>query len=443
MAIRTLALLASSLTLPCAAEQHWAVIAAGSNTYSNYRHQADACHAMQLAKARGIPAERIITMIYDDIADNRLNRIPGKVFNRPSDNEDVDVYDGCQIDYSGSEITPTVFLNILTGTSNGAGKKVLQSGPDDHVFIFFVDHGAPGIVSFVGGTMHKAQMQAALQTMKDQQMFSQVAFYMETCESGSMFEGMDIEGIYAVSASGTDEPSWGTYCDSSDTVAGIDLGSCLGDLFAVSWMETLDNLTALGQTITLQEHFEVTRDLTDKSKVMQWGDVSFTDENAQEFIGGVDGGKVLSDKSPTKSEVSSRLATIFSLRRQLDLAENDADRDLIERLIQWEEAAMEHVHSVFARFREMAAPSDPEMQAAIEEGRQKPGDEACEMGGHNALREHCGPIFKANGAFALGYHQQIVNVCHEVASGLNFGVSGALQTICADSVAEAMGEVTV
>ena len=31
-----------------AATDHWAVIVAGSNTYANYRHQADACHAYQV-----------------------------------------------------------------------------------------------------------------------------------------------------------------------------------------------------------------------------------------------------------------------------------------------------------------------------------------------------------------------------------------------------------
>lgn len=33
--------------------------------------QADICHAYQLVKANGVPAERIITMMVDDIAYNR------------------------------------------------------------------------------------------------------------------------------------------------------------------------------------------------------------------------------------------------------------------------------------------------------------------------------------------------------------------------------------
>ena len=39
------------------------------------------------------------------------------------------------------------FLNCIQGSQELAarGKKVVNSGPNDHIFIFFADHGAPGI----------------------------------------------------------------------------------------------------------------------------------------------------------------------------------------------------------------------------------------------------------------------------------------------------------
>ena len=45
---------AATSTLACIAaaasdkSNHWAVIMAGSNTYSNYRHQADSHHAVKI-----------------------------------------------------------------------------------------------------------------------------------------------------------------------------------------------------------------------------------------------------------------------------------------------------------------------------------------------------------------------------------------------------------
>lgn len=72
---------------------NWAVLVAGSNTYANYRHQADVFHAYQVLKKNGFAQDRIITFAYDDIANNIKNPIKGKVFNKPSGtNPGVDVY---------------------------------------------------------------------------------------------------------------------------------------------------------------------------------------------------------------------------------------------------------------------------------------------------------------------------------------------------------------
>lgn len=46
----------------------WALLVAGSNGYYNYRHQADVCHAYQILHRNGVPDERIVVMMYDDIA---------------------------------------------------------------------------------------------------------------------------------------------------------------------------------------------------------------------------------------------------------------------------------------------------------------------------------------------------------------------------------------
>ena len=106
---------------------NWAVIVAGSNTYSNYRHQSDVFHAYQQLKKNGIPEDHIITFAYDDIAESISNPFKGKVFNKPTYAEaGVDVYAGIKIDYSKADVTPANFLAVLEGNSTATkGKKVL------------------------------------------------------------------------------------------------------------------------------------------------------------------------------------------------------------------------------------------------------------------------------------------------------------------------------
>ena len=93
---------------------NWAVLVAGSNTWSNYRHQSDVFHAYQVLKKNGFSQDRIITFAFDDIANNIKNPFKGKVYNKPSgSNPGVDVYQGVVIDYKGASVDPAVFLQVL------------------------------------------------------------------------------------------------------------------------------------------------------------------------------------------------------------------------------------------------------------------------------------------------------------------------------------------
>ena len=128
-----------------ASEYHSAVLVAGSNGYWNYRHQADIAHAYQILINNGMPAENIITFMYDDIAQNSSNPFPGQLFNHP-DGEDV--YNGVKIDYRGKDVTPEKFMAVMTGDAETAGGPVLKTDRSSRVFVNFSDHGGPGLIAF-------------------------------------------------------------------------------------------------------------------------------------------------------------------------------------------------------------------------------------------------------------------------------------------------------
>lgn len=272
---------------------NWAVIVAGSNTFSNYRHQTDACHAYQVVKKNGIPDERIVVMIYDDIAKDEENPLPGQLFNKPTaaGTPGVDVYAGCQKDYTGEDVTAANFLAVITGNSAAVkGKKVLKSNANDNVFIFFTDHGGTGIVAFPAGPyLYVNDLNTALRKMSAAKMYRKLVFYMEACESGSMFEGVLPKNlnIYVTTASNAEESSWGCYCPPEDQVNGVSIGSCLGDLYSVNWMEDADKQSSLGMKETLQEQYLLVQKLTDMSHVMQYGDTTFTNLTIGQFEGQV------------------------------------------------------------------------------------------------------------------------------------------------------------
>lgn len=88
--------------------------------------------------------------------------------------------------------------------------------------------------------------------------------------------------IYALSAANPKEPSFGTYCSPDDVIMGKHIGSCLGDLFSVKFIEDTEAMDI--QTETLQSQFELIRLGTNLSHVMQWGDLSYTDDTLDNYM---------------------------------------------------------------------------------------------------------------------------------------------------------------
>jgi len=135
----------------------------------------------------GVPKDQIITLAYDDIANNRENPFPGQIFNKPNGK---DVYAGCNIDYKGKDVTPDNFLAIIkgdaTGVTGGNGK-VLKSNKRSKVFINFADHGAPGLIAFPSSYLYANDFNSAITYMHTNAMYEKMIVYIEACESGSMF----------------------------------------------------------------------------------------------------------------------------------------------------------------------------------------------------------------------------------------------------------------
>jgi hypothetical protein len=315
------------LTVSHVAADNWAVLVAGSSEYYNYRHQADICHAFQILKKTGFPSERIVVMMYDDIAHNSANPYPGTIINRP---DGQNLYPGVNRDYTGSEVTPANFLNVLRGIKTENATKVLETGPDDDIFVYFADHGATGLIAFPEGQLlYGYQLIEALKDMYQRKRYRRLVFYLEACESGSMFDGAlpDDWNIYAVTAANPFESSWACYCQS-------DRSACLGDVFSVNWLENAEPRHI--NTETLYEQFLIDRIETTTSEVCRYGNLSMGQLFLSEFL-----------------SFSNRSA--IPVARALGL-ESRGPRDLMDAstlvLDYWQRRNLTHYRILLDRYRE-------------------------------------------------------------------------------------------
>mmetsp|Transcript_97761 Transcript_97761/g.134495 ORF Transcript_97761/g.134495 Transcript_97761/m.134495 type:complete len:89 (+) Transcript_97761:519-785(+) len=86
--------------------------------------------------------------------------------------------------------------------------------------------------------------------MTEKKMFDQLVFYIEACESGSMFpELASNTSVYAMTAANASESSWGYYCYPDDIVKNRHMNSCLGDTFSIKWMEDSDAHSINSETL--------------------------------------------------------------------------------------------------------------------------------------------------------------------------------------------------
>ncbi|XP_041353687.1 legumain-like isoform X1 [Gigantopelta aegis] len=393
-------------------QKHWALIVAGSEGWDNYRHQADACHAYQIMKKHGIPDERIIVMMYDDIAHNIENPTPGIVINRPNG---PDVYHGVPKDYTHSEVTPKNFLAALTGDEEGLasrglfGKKVIKSGPNDHIFVNFADHGAPGILAFYNKFLHARDLMSAINKMHSEQKYAKMVFYIEACESGSMFQDLlpkDIN-VFATTAANAHESSYACYFDKKRR-------TYLGDVYSVMWMEDSDKEDL--QTETLQKQFLIVKEETNTSHCQEYGDMSISNLDVAEFQGKMKSRTTskydrIRIPNPNFGAVKSEDVPLAIQYQSVKVAETEEEKDKYLTKIAALEQKRTQTIETFRRIISVSLNHDSWKVSEVMSSRMTLRNFDCYEPIVEALRQECPGLNIPQNDYALRHLYTFVNLC--------------------------------
>ncbi|XP_048319871.2 legumain [Ziziphus jujuba] len=271
----------------------WAVLVAGSSGFGNYRHQADVCHAYQLLRKGGLKEENIVVFMYDDIAMHDMNPRPGILINHPQGD---DVYAGVPKDYTGEHVNTKNLYAVLLGDKKavtGGSGKVVDSKPNDRIFIYYSDHGGPGVLGMPNlPYLYAMDFINVLKKKHESGSYEEMVIYVEACESGSIFEGImpkDLN-IYVQTASNAEENSYGTYCPGMEPSPPPEYPTCLGDLYSVAWLEDSESHNLKKETI--EQQYQTVRERTSKpngytlgSHVMEYGKKSMRSEKLYLYQG--------------------------------------------------------------------------------------------------------------------------------------------------------------
>ena len=278
--------------------------------------------------------DHIITIMYGDLPDDPRNPFSGTIFNHPGKNQ-RNYQEGLVIDYDHKyKLTKELYLNILLGNSGSVhdmtgieNPKVLKTNKDDHIFLYYIDHGGDNIVAMPDGDYLTAkELVRTIQTMYDEGKYGKLVYYLEACESGSMWQTLPNDiNAYALSSTLPDESSWGTYCPPNDDVVdGVHIGSCLGEVWSCFWLEQDD--AADLSTLTLQKQFDDAKDFTTTSHPLQFGDLEIAQEPVGDYISEVAGRRrFLRSENRRVEQWDSRLNDLlFWKNRALDANDREA-----------------------------------------------------------------------------------------------------------------------
>lgn len=199
-----------------------------ANTLSLYR----------TVKRLGIPDERIILMLADDMACNARNNYPAQVFN--NENHQLNLYgDNVEVDYRGYEVTVDNFLRVLTGrheTSVPRSKRLL-SDEGSHVLLYMTGHGGDEFLKFQDNEeLQSHDLADAVKQMKEKHRFKELLIMVDTCQAATLFSQLQSPGVLAIGSSLKGENSYSHHLDS-------DIGVSVVDRFTFHTLAFFEKLT--------------------------------------------------------------------------------------------------------------------------------------------------------------------------------------------------------
>lgn len=244
----------------------WALIAALSSGWNNYRHQADALRQYALLRKNGVPDDHIVLLLADDLATARQNSRPGQVRNEI---DGPDLRQAAQRDY-GLQLSASELLDVLQGQASTTTPTVLGASGDSNLYVYLAGHGgeqglaigansaADGLAGR-GSLLTPTMLRQALCSLQSQGRLRRALVVVESCFGGVFGEapsggleagcegGQPLQGTVLLSAASSDENSVAASYDPT-------LSVWLADEFS----QQLARLAEAQPTATLVDAFKAT-----------------------------------------------------------------------------------------------------------------------------------------------------------------------------------------
>ncbi|MGN0309372.1 MAG: C13 family peptidase [Bacteroides sp.] len=186
----------------------WALLVAGSESWNNYRHQADVLNVYQLLKRQGWDDDHIILVMRDDLAYHGSNPNPGEIYASVGGEN---LYKNVKIDYRADTISTADICSILLGKRSSHLPVVVESDAYSNLLLYWSGHGSPGYFSWLEVADHLTtdMLLQTLTTMQAESRYRKLLICTEPCFSSSVVKAAEgIPGVLSIASASETEYSF-------------------------------------------------------------------------------------------------------------------------------------------------------------------------------------------------------------------------------------------
>ena len=186
----------------------WALLVAGSESWNNYRHQADVLNVYQLLKRQGWDDDHIILVMRDDLAYHVSNPNPGEMYASVGGEN---LYKNVKIDYRADTISTADICRILLGQRSSHLPIVVESDAHSNLLFYWSGHGSRGYFSWLEADdpLTTDMLSQTLITMQTESRYRKLLICTEPCFSSSVVKAADgIPGVLSIASASETEYSF-------------------------------------------------------------------------------------------------------------------------------------------------------------------------------------------------------------------------------------------
>ena len=190
-------------------KDNWALVIGTSDTWDNYRHQADALAIYQLLKRHGYDDDHIVLILADNIANDPQNIYPGEVYVIPKGEGGENVYKDVVVDYRLNDIPLGALRKIILGERSEEFPHVFDADEHSNIFMYWCGHGNRGKVAWGSSQqLDKNTMAEGWKEITAAKKYRKFLSVTDACYSGSLGEAFEgIPGLLCLTAANANEPS--------------------------------------------------------------------------------------------------------------------------------------------------------------------------------------------------------------------------------------------